>query len=362
MTPTLRDALSTRENALNFVRLVLAAVVIFEHTWIIGGYENAPDIPLASWAVNGFFAISGYLIAGSKMRLGFREYMVHRAFRIFPAYWAVLVLTAFAVAPLASFVGGGQWQLGSALSYVGNNFLLSVSQFGVGETLATAPYPDVWNGSIWTLFFEFVAYIAAGVLLTFAWVRRHALPIVAIGFVGIVAAQILAHGPLEVTTNLFLNLLRFGAFFAAGMLLYFLGPKLRLRNSFAAIAAVLMVLLFAFDLAIWVGQLPFAFLMLWAGGRLPVRIGVKNDVSYGLYIWAFPVQQFVILLGLGGLGPWGTAVLSLLITLALAWGSWKLIEEPTNGLRRKIPKSWLGPRPNNQELARPRPRGITPQS
>lgn len=285
MTQTLREALSTRDNALNFVRLALAVVVIFEHTWVIGGYENVPEIPLAAWAVNGFFALSGYLIAGARMRSSLRTFMVRRIARIFPAFWTVLALTAFVLAPLASFIGGGRWELGSALSYVTGNGLLWVQQFEVAETLSTVPYPDVWNGSLWTLFFEFAAYIAAALVLSFAITRRYALPLTAAGFIGLAVVQILAHGPLDISTSIILSFLRLGAFFAAGMLLYFLGDRIKLRVWPFAALLVLMGFLFATGLAPWIGQLPFAFLLLWLGARLPVRLGSRNDISYGVYVW-----------------------------------------------------------------------------
>lgn len=354
MNQNLREALSTRDNALNFVRLVLAIVVIFEHTWVIGGYENALEIPLASWAVNGFFALSGYLIAGARMRSSLRTFMLRRIARIFPAFWTVLVLTAFVVAPLASLAGSGRWELGSALSYVTSNGLLWVRQFGVAETLSTVPYPNVWNGSLWTLFFEFGAYIAAALFLSLAITRRHALPLMVVGVAGIVALQILAYGPLDISTSLILSFLRLGAFFAAGMLWYFLGDRIKLGLWPFVLTLVLMCVLFATGVASWVGQLPFAFLLLWLGARLPIRLGSRNDISYGVYVWAFPVQQFVIVLGLAWLGPWGTALLSLLVTLPIGWASWRFVEKPCLDAAHRVPKSWLGTAPDSSNARRPR--------
>lgn len=65
-----------------------------------------------------------------------------------------------------------------------------------------------------------------------------------------------------------------------------------------------------------------------------VRIGSRNDVSYGLYIWAFPVQQLIIVAGFAWLGVWGTALLALLLTLHLAWASWRFVEKPAMKLGR----------------------------
>lgn len=147
MPKTLRESLSTRHNALNFVRLTLAFVVIFGHAWPLGGFEGW-TLDLGGWAVQGFFAISGYLIAGSRMRLGIREYLASRALRIFPAYWSVLILTAFALA----LAIGENYEPSSALSYVISNAGLYQAQWGIDDTLVSVPVAIAWNGSLWSLF------------------------------------------------------------------------------------------------------------------------------------------------------------------------------------------------------------------
>lgn len=348
--PNLSEALSGRDNALNFIRLLLAAAVIFDHAWAVGGYEDGPAFGISGWAVNGFFAISGYLIAGSRMRLSAREYLVNRVARIFPAYWTVLIITAFAFAPLGAWVGGGNWQFDSALSYIVKNAGLYIFQWSIEDTLPNVPYPYSWNGSLWTLFYEFVAYIAAAALLGTRWARRYALIVVSLALLVVIVGQPLAHGPLEVTTNLYLNMLRLSAFFLAGMLVHFLAPRLKLNAATLMGASLLLGTLFYVGAADWFGQLPLTVILLWLGGRLPVRIGSKNDVSYGLYIWAFPIQQLIAIFGLLWLGPFWTAVLALLLTLPLAWLSWIYVERPSMELRKRVPKKLLGKRPT--EIAR----------
>ena len=70
--PTLGSRLQDRDNALNFVRLLLACCVILSHSLPIGGFNDAPWIssifgPLGGWAVKGFFAVNGYLIVKSRL-------------------------------------------------------------------------------------------------------------------------------------------------------------------------------------------------------------------------------------------------------------------------------------------------------
>lgn len=76
--------LAGRDNALNYVRLLLACGVIVGHGYVLG-YGQPPPIPaISEHAVDGFFAISGFLIAGSRARLGMGSFLWRRAVRIYP--------------------------------------------------------------------------------------------------------------------------------------------------------------------------------------------------------------------------------------------------------------------------------------
>ncbi|WP_371031002.1 acyltransferase family protein [Pseudoclavibacter sp. JSM 162008] len=342
MNSSLRSALSNRDNALNFVRLILAASVILGHAWAIGGFGETPLGFISGWAVNGFFGISGYLIAGSRMRLAFAAFVTNRALRIFPAFWCVLLVTAFLLAPLSTLLSGETYSITSALNYVVRNAGLYIFQWGIDDTLMNVPFSVAWNGSLWTLFYEFVAYLAAALLLTLAVVRKHALAATAVATACAIVAQILALTVLDVSTNLFLNFLRLGGFFAAGMLIYFLGERIRLELWPAVLAAIIFVALMLFGVAETLAQIPFTYVLLWIGARARIRIGSKNDISYGIYIWGCPVQQLLALSGTAWMGPWLSALVAFVLTVPLAWASWKFVEEPAMRLRNLLPNSWHG--------------------
>lgn len=345
---TLGDRLSSRDNALNFVRLCLASAVILSHTWPIGGFGTNITEGFGGWAVGGFFAISGYLIAGSRMRSTLLPYLWRRALRILPAFWVCLIGVAAVFAPTAALIAGETYRVESGIGYVLRNAALSINQWGIDDTLMSVPFTGVWNSPLWTLFFEFAAYIVCGLILTVPALRKHGVLSTSVLFALIVVAQPLANGPLEVTTGLYLNGVKLGAFFTAGMLFYFLREHIRIKTWLAPLALVAFVALYATGLAEWYGQLPYAFLVLWIGAVLPLRIGSRNDISYGLYIWAFPVQQLIIVAGLGWLGPWGTALLALLLTIPLAWASWRLIEKPAMRLGRLVPSTFALRLPGRQ--------------
>lgn len=257
-----------------------------------------------------------------------------------PAFWICLLVVAFFISPLAAGLSGEQWTGGAAWTYVWQNAALWINQWGISGTLTSVPYPDVWNGSLWTLVYEFMAYIAAGVLLSVAVVRRHALTVIGGLLIFVLVVQIIARGPLDITTNLYLNGLRLGGFFLAGMLIWAAREKLPSTWKLGLPAVTMVVLSVTFDDPIhWsLSALPMAYTMMWLGATLPIRLGAKNDISYGIYIYAFPVQQLLVVMGApAALGFWGYATVALALTVPLAWLSWKLVEKPAMRFKRLVP-------------------------
>ncbi len=196
MHTTLGSALDERGNALNLIRLVLASAVVVGHATPLGGFSPNVLTDISSIAVNGFFVLSGFLIAGSRMRNGLGRYLWHRTLRIMPAFWVSLVVVAVVIAPTAAIVSGETWQLSSALTYVTANLTLDISQWGIADTLQHVPFAGAWNGSLWTLQFEFLAYVAAGLLLTSRLVRRHLRLVLCLVTVLTAGAIALTAGPL----------------------------------------------------------------------------------------------------------------------------------------------------------------------
>ncbi|WP_424464550.1 acyltransferase family protein [Pseudoclavibacter helvolus] len=251
MSPSpLRDALSTRDNALNFVRLGLAVVVIFDHAWAVGGFSPEPTFEPAIWAVNGFFAISGYLIAGSRMRLSLGQYLTSRFLRIYPAYAVVLLATAFLLAPISTILTGEHWSAPSAGGYVLQNSGLYIFQLGIDDTLTQVPFPRAWNGSLWTLFYEFACYIVAGLVLSLAFVRRRPLLSSSLLLTALIGAQVLISPVADNVHPVIVNMLRLMSFFAAGMLLHFSSTRVSSRPRNVVIAIGLIAVLAAFGLAV----------------------------------------------------------------------------------------------------------------
>lgn len=329
----LEDSLGGRDNALNFVRFVLASIVIFGHSPLVTGMSGVGDTSakLISYsAVNAFFVISGYLIFGSRMRLEFLPYIWRRILRIMPAFWVCLTLTALVIAPLSTLLTKEVVNLNSALSYVYSNLSLHMNQITIDQTLQTSSV-SYWNGSLWTLQWEFLCYLLVGAAFSIPFCRRHpkllSITLLLLGVFSQLAVR-MANGN---ETNDALHGIRLITYFAAGMVFWSYRERIRL-SFWVAIPALMISLALSqanIDLVNWtLGPVPLAYSVLWIGATLPIRWWSVNDISYGIYIYAFPIQQFINLYGVSGkIGIWGSAVLALLITMPIAGISWIIIEK-----------------------------------
>ena len=89
-----------------------------------------------------------------------------------------------------------------------------------------------------------------------------------------------------------------------------------------------------------IGYVALCYLILWAAGRAPRRlhrIGSTNDLSYGVYIFAWPVQMALAIHGVPAWGIGWYIVSCVLVVLPFAAMSWWLIEKPAMNLKDKIP-------------------------
>lgn len=337
---TLADVFDPRANSLNALRLALATGVIVWHSFPLTGGDIgfAPLRQLMSngW-VDGFFALSGYLIVSSWVRRPhWWTFLQARLLRILPAFYTCLVVTALVLAPLSLLLAGtaappGFWA--DAWGYIVNNGALRVTQYGIAGTPLDVPYPGVWNGSLWTLWWEFLCYLGVLALGVTGLLRhRWCVPAVfALCLVGVVASS---YGPVD---NFYLNSMsRFGIMFAAGALIHQFQDRIPARWSYVAVAtAVVLASSVLPDYRI-VAALPMAYLLIAVGSFVKNRIfWLRNDISYGIYIYAFPMQQCLAVLGLYALGVPLFAVLSIALTVPLALGSWYLVEKPALRLRKR---------------------------
>jgi peptidoglycan/LPS O-acetylase OafA/YrhL len=350
--------LDPRRNGLNVVRLGLAALVLHAHAYYISGRGVGPHVDgenLGGWAVFGFFAVSGYLITGSRWRNPLSTYLVHRVARIFPAFVVCLLVMVAVFGPVGFLAAHGTLDgyltTGTTpANFVWSNLFLRVNAYDIAGTPAGVPYPLAWNGSLWSLYYEFLCYLVVGVLALVGFVRRSTW---ALAGAWLLSVAVHAGWPHGVGTLLGGNV---DAQLLAKLLPLFLGGALveRLRHRLpmhvlAAAGSVAVVAGAVWLLDGWGAQLtaPFlAYALIWFGSVLPIPgLLRRHDVSYGVYIYAFPVQQLLVLAGAHTLPIAVYDLLTLAATAPLAIASWLVVERPAMRWARRSTTATAAPAP-----------------
>jgi len=361
-------------NSLNFLRLALALLVIFSHTIPIGGFGNEiiiGNLTLGDLSVDGFFAISGFLICGSACRhtarygraRGLIKYFWDRVLRILPAFWMCLIMTALffgVVGWLHNHHGlAGYWSHAKGpFHYVVSNSYLRMNSYKISGTPSHVPYTLAWDGSLWTLSWEFLCYIGIAALSLFGLLARRTY----------VVAVAIAVWTLELYTffnpSFFPNenyALRFASIFLVGSLTYLYRDRLPDSGALAALLALVACLGLTVGhplshVADLITGPALVYPVLWLGAHLPFgKVGATNDLSYGVYIYAFPVGQLLALANFERFGYLEFALATIAGTLPLAAASWWGVEKwalrarswlPFERLDNEVPRERIVSREN----------------
>lgn len=356
---TLGEAFDPRSNALNAWRLVMATGVILWHSWLITGrqvsFEPAHQLLRDVW-VDGFFAISGFLITRSwfgKPRL--REYFMARGLRILPAFWVCLIVIAFVIAPISLAIQGGspgRLLLSSApFHYVLQNSALMMKQNDVAGTPLAVPMPGEWDSSLWTLYWEALCYIVIAVLGVIGLLRRRWLIPVLLGLAllwstqlpsmnALVEAPPSTRPPIDAAAQMLMAegaAARFGVMFLAGALMYQVRNVIPARWSLVALSVVVVLAASMLPNYRLIAAIPLAYALIVSGALIHhPRLRLRTDLSYGVYIYAFPVQQLMVICGLALLAPPVFAIIATAFTLPLAALSWFLVEKPAMAWKSRL--------------------------
>ncbi len=334
--------LDPRANSLNLIRLGLASMVLFAHGFYLAGDGVGPHVDgenLGGWAVFGFFAVSGYLITASRWSNSLGTYLMHRVARIFPAFLVCLVVIAVFFAPigylrqngtLAGYLTTGPT---TPAGFVFANSMLHINANEIAGTPAGVPFPGAWNGSIWSLYYEFQCYLIVAGLAMIGWVRRNPLGI-ALAWILSVGAYVSwgrVAGPLLGGNGDAQLLLKLLPLFLGGALVQLLRERLPLHWT-GALISVAIVLGAIKGLDGWSAQLTaplIAYLLLYIGSVVPCpRLIQRHDISYGVYVYAWPVQQLLVFTGIHNRGVALFDIAVLAVTVPFAAASWLLVERP----------------------------------
>lgn len=331
-----------RTNTFDALRLIAALAVVVGHAHILGGYPGEIPalfgIPVHVLGVAVFFVISGWLITGSWERSrSVPEYVTSRALRIAPLLWAVVLLSTFVLGPVMTTLPTGEYLAHPETWHYLRNLVLLPAD-GLPGVFAEVPYPGVVNGSVWTLRAEVICY---GVVLALGLLPRRVQTPGYLAF-GVLSLGLVEVGTVTVAGSSLSAAAGTWVFFAAAALARLHLPRRALRLDVAAAVALSWGLVAVTagpqwsERVAWVA-LPYVVLAVGTASVPVLRRAARfGDLSYGMYLFAFPVQQ-VLVQQLPPLPFVVDAALVALVCAPLAALSWHLLEKPALDLRRRLP-------------------------
>ena len=319
-------------NNFTALRWLAAGLVLYGHSFIFLGL---PEPLFMNWAPLGplgvfvFFSISGFLVAQSWQNdPNPRRFMMRRALRIFPGLIVCVALTIFPFGAAISTLDLESYLKHPATRGYFTNIYLYITYYlpGVFEHIRV---PNAVNGSLWSLPAEFFMYILLSIL---GVLKAPRLVFFAL-FIAFVASTIFwalkTQEMLVIYRTDFRQVLICGGYFLAGVLIH----KFSLLKH-ASAGNILFVAIIWLCLSRWSGAFVAAsyialpiFAVAFGSGRTPLLTSMANwDYSYGIYIYAFPVQQAVAYYLPKISLPTYLSITSA-VTVCLACLSWHLVEK-----------------------------------
>ncbi len=316
-----------QDNCFDFLRYLFAISLIIAH------FCTLVEIPqfwfiTGSMRVKAFFTITGFLVTYSFLRRNndIRSYAIKRFVRIIPAYVVCIMFCLLLGWMVTSMTTEDFFSSSRTWKYLLANILMLNWLEPELPCTFQSNYMPVMNGSLWSMKQEVIFYIIVPMLI---WVmRKTKMRSVMCGL--ILVACILSHNYVNVQTQYFM-------YFLTGMVLLLnFDVFWRWQRMLLPLSLLLLIPVYVADIPtvsdICNAIEPVCFpivLVCVAYNLKPLNIIRKYDnITYGLYLYHFPIIQMLILCGLPDYSLTICFLVTLIITATLGCVSWFLIEKP----------------------------------
>jgi peptidoglycan/LPS O-acetylase OafA/YrhL len=342
-----------RPTGFDYLRLGLALAIVCMHS-AITSYGLPADIAIWNSPLRGlvrmvlpmFFALSGFLVAGSLLRTtSLFQFLGLRAIRIYPALTVEVVLSGLLLGPLLTTVPLAHYFASSEFAL----YLLNVTghiHYLLPGVFHANPYPDTINAQLWTVPFELLCYLTLALLVLFgvkkrSWIAPAAT--VSIMVIYLAARLIKYHGALPQITGA-LSGSGLIVSFLAGVSLYLYKGKIPWSPALCAASGIATVVLLGWvPCGDYVAAPVAAYFTVSLGLHNPAKLRILRgaDYSYGIYLYGFVIQQTLMSTCPWAREWWVNILLSVPLAAATAALSWHWVEKPALELRRFLqPGAW----------------------
>lgn len=330
------DRTESRQNNFDALRLLLALLVIFSHSYPLLGKDNQElfgrltrQTDGGQIAVDWFFVISGFLITASwQHSRSVWDYAARRCRRIYPGFVIALCVCAFVVGPIGADDAANYFHQHDIFAFIYRPLLFR-QVISVQNVFSHQAQPGNLNGSLWTIRFELFCYVIVAIVGCCNLFRRRILLMGA--FLASLAVYRFWHGRLIIPYFDYLDdLPRFVTFFLAGAVFYLYRDRIPYSRWIAAVS-VLGILMSCWHGFSFLFPLFGTYLLFYLAFNHSIRCygaAKYGDFSYGTYLYAFPIQQMIVMKFGSVLGPLTLFLVAAPATLAVAVLSWHLVENP----------------------------------
>jgi len=340
MGKTLSKYTNSRDNNFNLIRFIAASLVLYYHSFPLAGISGEPfskylGISSGTIAVDVFFICSGFLVSRSFFeRNNIIAFTWARILRIYPA---LIVAVLFCTLIVGLFFTQEWWFSYLMDSNTHKFFLKNITLFfGVEYTLPSVftnnPFPNAVNGSLWTLPYEVKMYAYLAIIATFL---NYLQKLVGGKFIKLIFLFIAIFSLAAHITNHFQlftsdNFIRLFSMFFVGVAFYLYRDNIYMSlKLFLFIFTILLISIFNKESFFIIYSISLSYLIFYVA-YVPSGVIRKfnkfGDYSYGMYIYAFPVQQSIAAM-IPNVSFIAMVSISFFITLLLSFLSWNLIEK-----------------------------------
>ena len=348
---TIADALLEKENNFDLLRLLAAFLVIFSHSYPITGFGWAE--PIGKWtgyrdggnfAVCIFFAISGFLVTRSLARNSVSAYLAARALRILPGLAVVVLVQTLVVGLIFTTLPAPEY-LAHPGTFDGlRSILVFDVRFALPGVFQGHPMDGVVNGSLWTLPIETGFYLLLPLLgLTTLLGSRRLWILLLVLAAARASLQSFGidethPGPLAFKGASLYMALDFGLVFTMGAALWVYRDFIPLSGGLAVCALLILFAAAGTQAAPWAFYIAVPYLVIYLALARPVVSPAKyvGDISFGVYLYAFPVQQLLFSLFDRAISPTRLTLCAIPLVVGCALLSWRFVEAPALRLKRRI--------------------------
>lgn len=334
--------LSKEKNNLNLVRLLAAMAVIYGHSF--GLIPNPAGLDIiyhitgvyaAEWGVKTFFFLSGLLVVNSILSdRNVYSYMIKRVMRIWPALIFVVIGTVFIIGPINTQLPLNEYFSNTDLYFYIKSILtfdiFGKNNIGLPGIFEHNPFPVAVNAPLWTISIEVFAYVVILALyLIGAFNQRFALIVFLVFLVDSLLPERLIFWWMPRDD---FNLGAIPFCFALGGLLAVCKDQVRIDFS-VVFGFVVLALLFRGGEYHKYLVYTTMFMLYFSALPVIVRLPKIPDISYGVYLWGWPVQQTMVNF-FPTMNYWGNLLVTYVTVCVLALISWFLVEKPSIRLGR----------------------------